>query len=57
MQSGEEMSVECFREVLLKLNWSHDNWDTLYKRTSFKVILTDEWILLMVIMMFRRSRM
>ena len=24
------------REVLLRLNWSHDNWDTLYKRTSHK---------------------
>ena len=22
------------REVLLRANWSHDNWDTLYKRTS-----------------------
>lgn len=24
------------REVLIKLNWTHDNWDTLYKRTSKK---------------------
>ena len=24
------------REVLLRVNWSHDNWDTLYKRTSLK---------------------
>ena len=24
------------REVLMKVNWTHDNWDTLYKRTSKK---------------------
>ena len=24
------------REVLIKVNWTHDNWDTLYKRTSKK---------------------
>ena len=28
--------TERCREVLLRLNWSHDNWDTLYKRTSNK---------------------
>ena len=31
------------REVLLKLNWGHDNWDTLYKRTSYKVVLLSSY--------------